>query len=408
MEKNFLPLTTYIFLSVMAFKFELLKTDGRARLGKCLTGHGEFHTPAFMAVGTQATVKAMTPEELRDIGAEIILANTYHLYLRPGHELIGRLGGLHSFMHWAHPLLTDSGGFQVYSLNALVQVSEEGVRFQSHLDGSAHFLTPEKAVSIQEALGADIIMCLDECTPYPASHEQAARSLDLTLNWSRRCRNAQRRPEQALFGIVQGGMYADLRRRSLEGLGEIGFDGYALGGLSVGEEKDTMYEVVAGIAPHLPAGSPRYLMGVGTPLDILEAVRHGMDMFDCVLPTRNARNGMLFTRLGKMVIKNARYTDDPSPVDPECACYTCRHYSRAYLRHLYLGGEILSSRLNTIHNLHFYFSLMQEIRRAIAGDRFEGFAREFRSRWVSGSPEGVDSGHPLERTLEAKPLINCA
>ncbi len=396
------PLTPYPspLTILMIMEFEVLKTDGPARLGRCRTPHGVFNTPAFMAVGTQATVKAMTPEELRESGAEIILANTYHLYLRPGHELIGRLGGLHQFMHWHPPLLTDSGGFQVYSLNGLVRVGEEGVRFQSHLDGSAHLLTPEKAVAIQEALGADIIMCFDECTSYPASREQAARSLELTRNWSRRCREAHRRTDQALFGIVQGGMYPDLRRESLDGLREIGFDGYALGGLSVGEEKETMYEVLAEIAPLLPAGRLRYVMGVGTPLDILEAVGRGVDMFDCVLPTRNARNGMLFTRFGKMVIKNARYTEDPSPIDEGCTCYACRHYSRAYLRHLYLSGEILSSRLNTIHNLHFYFGLMEDIRRAIAADRLEEFTREFRARWASAEPEGTECGRPVPRLLQ--------
>ncbi len=366
--------------------FEVLKKDlsSQARLGRCHTGHGVFNTPAFMAVGTQATVKAVTPEELSEAGAEIILANTYHLYLRPGHEPIRRLGGLHPFMHWGHPLLTDSGGFQVYSLNALVQVTPEGVRFQSHLDGSPHFLTPEKAIESQEALGADIIMCQDECTPYPASREEADRSLNLTLSWSRRCRDAHHRSDQALFGIVQGGMYADLRRKSLETLAGIGFDGYALGGLSVGESKEMMFQVVAETAPLLPPDQPRYLMGVGAPLDILTAVQQGVDMFDCVLPTRNARNGMLFTRFGKLVIKHARYAEDPAPIDPGCQCYTCRHYSRAYLRHLYLGGEILSARLNTVHNLHFYFALMKEIRQAIAAARLPEFARSFQLQWESG------------------------
>ncbi len=378
-----------------------------ARAGRVTTPHGSFDTPAFMPVGTRAAVKGIVPDLLRQTGSQIILANTYHLYLRPGHELVGRLGGLHAFMHWDAPLLTDSGGFQVYSLNGLVRVGDEGVRFQSHLDGSAHLLTPEKAISIQEALGADIIMCLDECTPYPASREQAARSLQLTLKWARRCRDAHGRTDQALFGIVQGGMYADLRRESLDGLREIGFDGYALGGLSVGEEKETLYEVLAEVVPLLPAGSLRYVMGVGTPLDILEAVGRGVDMFDCVLPTRNARNGMLFTRFGKIVIKNARYTDDPSPIDEGCACYACRHYSRAYLRHLYLSGEILSSRLNTIHNLHFYFGLMDDIRRAVAAERFEEFARGFRSRWASSEPEGPACGHPV-KSMEGKPLSNCA
>ncbi len=361
--------------------FEVLKKDNnsRARLGRCHTAHGVFHTPAFIPVGTQATVKAMTPEELRDLGAEIILSNTYHLYLRPGHERIRRLGGLHRFMHWEHPLLTDSGGFQVFSLNSLVKVSEEGVEFKSHLDGSRHFITPEKAIAIQEALGADIIMCLDECTPYPASHEEAECSLQRTLKWSRRCRESHRASHQALFGIVQGGMYSDLRQKGVEVLVEIGFDGYALGGLSVGENKESMTRVIGETAPLLPENLPRYVMGLGMPGDMIEAVREGVDMFDCVLPTRNARNGMLFTRSGKMAIKNAKYAEDPSPIEPGCPCYTCRNYSRAYLRHLYFAEEILAFRLNTIHNLHFYLTFMREMRQAIAEDRLDGFIQDFNS-----------------------------
>ncbi len=370
----------------MAFRFEILKTDVTtgARLGKCHTAHGVFHTPAFMAVGTQGTVKALTPEDLRKMGAEIILSNTYHLYLRPGHDRIRRLGGLHRFMHWDYPLLTDSGGFQVFSLNSLVKISEEGVQFQSHLDGSRHEITPEKAVEIQEALGADIIMCLDDCTPYPASHEETERSLELTLNWSKRCKESHHRGDQALFGIVQGGMYADLRNRSVEALREMGFDGYALGGLSVGESKEKMVEVVWQTAPLLPSDQPRYLMGVGTPFDIVQAVLQGVDMFDCVLPTRNARNGMLFTKRGRLVIKNARYADDEGPIDPGCSCYTCRHYSRAYLRHLYLAEEILAMRLNTIHNLHFYLTFMGEIRQAMAEDRLKEWVK---TCYAQGVPE---------------------
>jgi len=367
-------------------QFEILKKDQNsgARLGRYHTAHGVFHTPAFIPVGTQATVKAMTPEELREAGAEIILSNTYHLYLRPGHERIRRMGGLHRFMHWNDPLLTDSGGFQVFSLNSLVKVSKEGVQFQSHLDGSRHFISPEKAVEIQEALGADIILCLDECTAYPASHEEAERSLELTLHWSRRCRDSHRFSDQALFGIVQGGMYSDLRKKSVETLVEIGFDGYAIGGLSVGEDKETMFQVVAETAPLLPQDRPRYLMGVGMPGDIGEAVRQGVDMFDCVLPTRNARNGTLFTRSGRMVIKNAKYAEDSLPIEPGCPCYACRHYSRAYLRHLYLAEEILAVRLNTIHNLHFYLRYMSDMRRAIAADRLEEFMQNFNSQWESG------------------------
>ena len=375
----------------MAFQFEILKTDGAtgARLGKVHTAHGVFHTPAFIPVGTQGTVKALTPEDLREMGTEIILSNTYHLYLRPGHERIRELGGLHRFMHWDYPLLTDSGGFQVFSLNDLVKISEEGVQFQSHLDGSRHEITPEKAVEIQEALGADIIMCLDECTPYPAGHAEAEHSMDLTLSWSQRCRDSSRRDDQALFGIVQGGIYPDLRKRCVEALGRMGFDGYALGGLSVGESKETMHEVVSQTAPLLPLDQPRYLMGVGTPLDMARAVLEGVDMFDCVLPTRNARNGMLFTRGGKLVIKNARFADDDSPIEPGCSCYTCRHYSRAYLRHLYLAQEILAMRLNTVHNLHFYLNFMEQIRQAIAEERLKDWVKTCYAQW---DPEETDTG----------------
>ena len=384
-------------LLVMAFHFEILKKDETtgARLGRCHTAHGVFHTPAFIPVGTQGTVKALTPEDLREMGTEIILSNTYHLYLRPGHQRIQRLGGLHRFMHWDYPLLTDSGGFQVFSLNSLVKISEEGVQFQSHLDGSRHEITPEKAVEIQEALGADIILCLDECTPYPAGHGEAERSMQLTLNWSRRCRDSRRREDQALFGIVQGGMFPDLRRRCVEALRGMGFDGYAIGGLSVGESREKMLEMVSETAPLLPLGQPRYLMGVGTPLDIARAVLQGVDMFDCVLPTRNARNGMLFTRGGRLVIKNARYAEDDSPVEPGCSCYTCRHYSRAYLRHLYLAEEILAMRLNTLHNLHFYLNFMGEIRRAIAEERLKDWVK---TCYAEGAPEEEnDPAHPDPR-----------
>jgi queuine tRNA-ribosyltransferase len=384
-------------------QFEVFKKDNksRARLGRCHTSHGVFHTPAFIPVGTQATVKAMTPEELRDMGAEIILSNTYHLYLRPGHERIRRLGGLHRFMHWNHPLLTDSGGFQVFSLNSLVKVSEEGVEFQSHLDGSRHFISPEKAIAIQEALGADIIMCLDECTSFPASHEEAERSLELTLNWSRRCKDSHQQKDQALFGIVQGGMYSDLRRKGVEELAEIGFDGYALGGLSVGENKETMSRIIGETASLLPESLPRYVMGVGMPGDILQAVREGVDMFDCVLPTRNARNGTLFTRWGKMTIKNAKYAEDPSPIEEGCSCYTCSNYSRAYLRHLFFAEEILAFRLNTVHNLHFYLTFLKEIRQAIEEDRLDRFIQDFSSRWeASDEPEGESKGSVFHHRQE--------
>lgn len=361
------------------FSFSLEHTDGasRARLGRIRTAHGEIRTPVFMPVGTQGTVKSLTPEDLRELGAEVILANTYHLYLRPGHERIRRLGGLHRFTHWEYPILTDSGGYQVFSLGALRKISAAGVSFRSHLDGSSHFLSPESAMEIQEALGADIAMCLDECTPYPVTYAETRRSLELTRDWARRCRRVHQAEEQALFGIVQGGVFQDLRRESAEGLLEIGFDGYALGGLSVGEPPDMKLEVIAATLPLLPADRPRYLMGLGTPEDLIEGVARGADLFDCVLPTRNARNGMLFTRQGRVVIKNAHFADDPRPVDPECACYTCRNYSRAYLRHLYLARELLSYRLNTWHNLYYFMELMRDIRQAVAEDRFLEFRRDF-------------------------------
>ncbi|HEX9023437.1 MAG TPA: tRNA guanosine(34) transglycosylase Tgt [Geobacteraceae bacterium] len=362
-----------------AIDFKLIKTDrdSAARLGSLTTPHGRIDTPIFMPVGTQGTVKAMTPEELSIVGARIILANTYHLYIRPGHELVGRLGGLHSFMHWDGPILTDSGGFQVFSLGELRKISEEGVKFQSHLDGSYHFISPEDAIAIQEALGADIIMCFDECTPYPAEYDYVRRSAELTTRWAERCRKAKRRPDQALFGIVQGGMFKDLRERSAAELRALDFDGYALGGLSVGEEREVMYEIIAHSAPLLPHDKPRYVMGIGTPEDLIEGINAGIDMFDCVMPTRNARNGMLFTEGGSINIKNAAYAEDPSPIDGECSCYVCANYSRAYLRHLYRSGEILASRLNTWHNLHYYLSLMARARQAIAEDRFSRFRREF-------------------------------
>jgi queuine tRNA-ribosyltransferase len=362
-----------------AIDFKVIKTDhgSAARLGSLTTRHGRIDTPIFMPVGTQATVKAMTPEELREVGAQIILANTYHLYIRPGHELIARQGGLHAFMHWDGPILTDSGGFQVFSLGELRKITEEGVRFQSHLDGSSHFISPEAAVAIQEALGGDIAMCFDECPPFPAEYEYVRRSMELTGRWARRCKEAKRRDDQALFGIVQGGMYRDLRERSAAELGAIGFDGYALGGLSVGEEKELMYEIMAQCAPFLPADKPRYVMGIGAPEDLIEGIYSGVDMFDCVMPTRNARNGMLFTTSGKINIKNAVFAEDRSPIDERCGCYVCRNYSRAYLRHLYRSGEILASRLNSWHNLHYYLSLMAEARKAIAEDRFVQFRQEF-------------------------------
>ncbi|MHB8172978.1 MAG: tRNA guanosine(34) transglycosylase Tgt [Nitrospirota bacterium] len=370
----------------MAFGFTVLKKDSgtRARLGRLVTPHGEVQTPVFMPVGTQATVKTMSPEDLKALGgrpngngAEIILSNTYHLYLRPGHELIGRMGGLHRFMAWDRPILTDSGGFQVFSHSQLRKITEDGVKFQSHLDGSYHFLTPERATEIQEALGADIIMCFDECPSYPSTFDYLRESMERTLRWAKRCKDSKKRDDQALFGIIQGGMHKELRVRSADRTLEIGFDGYAIGGLSVGETKPLMYEVAGYTAQAMPEDKPRYLMGVGTPEDLLECACLGIDMFDCVMPTRNARTGTLFTSFGKMNIKNARFSEDKAPVDSECSCYACRNFSRAYLRHLYSAGEILGMRLNTIHNLHYYLTLMENIRTAIREDRLTDFRREF-------------------------------
>lgn len=365
----------------MSFHFEVLKKDIQtgARLGRIMTSHGEVQTPVFMPVGTQGTVKALLPETLSELGVEMILGNTYHLYLRPGHQLIRDLGGLHHFMHWDKPILTDSGGFQVYSLGALRKINEAGVLFQSHIDGSRHFISPEIAVSIQKALGSDIVMCLDECTPYPVTLREAEKSLDLTLQWAVRSKKAAKNSEQALFGIVQGGMYPDLRKKSVEKLVEINFDGYALGGLSVGEPKEIMMNTVVNINPLLPFDKPRYLMGVGLPEDIVACVDHGVDLFDCVIPTRSARNGLLFTNHEKVVIKHARYRDDPLPVDRLCDCYTCRNYSRAYLRHLFMAKEILAMVLNTIHNVRFYMRLMERIREAIREDRYLEFKEKFLS-----------------------------
>ena len=362
------------------FSFSLTKNgaDIASRLGTITTSHGEISTPVFMPVGTQATVKTLSPEDLESIGVQIILSNTYHLFLRPGHELIRDFGGLHGFMNWKRPVLTDSGGFQVFSLADLRKVTDEGVTFQSHIDGGAkHFITPEYAVEIQEALGADIIMAFDECIPYPATKDYAQESLDRTHRWAQRCRDAKKDTGQALFGIVQGGMYADLREHSARTLVDIGFDGYAIGGLSVGETKPLMYEMLEAVVPHLPQDQPRYLMGVGTPEDLLEGVDRGIDMFDCVMPTRNARNGTFFTSFGKLSIRNSRYERDGNPLDPVCRCYTCRTFTRAYLRHLFNAGEVLALRLGTIHNLFFYLDLMREIRSSIEQDRFKEFKKEF-------------------------------
>ena len=366
----------------MSFSFQVTKKDDEtsARAGLMATAHGSVETPVFMPVGTQGTVKALRPDDLRSCGARIILGNTYHLYLRPGHETIRKLGGLHSFMNWPGPILTDSGGFQVYSLAKLRKIRPDGVIFQSHIDGSRHFLTPQKAVEIQEALGADIMMCLDDCTPYPADFARARDSLSLTLSWAGLCRQAKTNHGQALFGIIQGGTYPALRRQAVEQIVPIGFDGHALGGLSVGEPVDVMYALAQEITPLLPAEKPRYLMGVGTPADIVHGVSCGIDMFDCVMPTRSARHGLLFTNKEKIVIKNARWREDNHPIDETCDCYTCKNYSRAYLRHLYMAGEILAMVLNTIHNVRHYMRLMEQIRAAIKENRFTAFKKDFTNK----------------------------
>ncbi len=360
------------------FTLHTQSSECPARRGEVRTRHGVFQTPVFMPVGTQATVKGLTPRDLEDMGAGIILANTYHLFIRPGHELIREFGGLHNFMAWPRPILTDSGGFQIFSLRDIATITEQGAAFRSHVDGSKLFLSPEDAVAVQEALGTDIMMCLDTCIPYPADRAEAESATALTGRWAERCRKAHHRESgQLLFGIVQGGMYPDLRARAVDELLAIGFDGYAMGGLSVGEPKEKMYEMTAHTAALLPRDYPVYLMGVGTPEDLVEGVYRGVDMFDCVMPTRNARNGMLFTSRGRVVIKNARHQRDQRPVDEACSCYTCRHFSRAYLRHLFMSREILASTLNTIHNVHYYLQLMAQMRTAIEEDRFTAFRREF-------------------------------
>lgn len=365
----------------MSFDFRVVAKDKqtRARSGELITPHGKVSTPAFMPVGTQATVKAMTPESLLSIGSEIILANAYHLYLRPGAELINSLGGLHAFMNWKLPILTDSGGFQILSLSKSRDLTEEGVIFRSHLDGSKHCLRPEDSIGIQQLLGSDIAMVLDECIPYPADYDYAARSIKLTIHWAERCRQEfqKKKKDQALFGIVQGGIYPKLREQCALALLQMDFDGYAIGGLMVGEPVETAYEIVASTAPILPEDRPRYAMGVGRPEDIFYCVASGIDLFDCVLPTRNARNGCLFTWQGKVTIKNARYSRDAAPLDPNCSCYTCRNFSRAYLRHLFISGEILACILNTIHNLYFYIQLVKNIGQAISGGYFFDFWQNF-------------------------------
>jgi len=383
-------------------KFNIIKSDGNARTGLIETDRGKIHTPAFIPVGTVGTVKAVTPDELKEMGAEMILCNTYHLYLRPGHEIISSLGGIHKFMNWDRTILTDSGGFQVFSLSALRKIEENGVHFKSHLDGSMHFIGPKEAMEIQSLLGSDIAMVLDDCAPYPSSYEYTVESLERTTMWADQCKEYHKKMQdnppmspltkggikgescivyraspQCLFGIIQGGMYNDLRKRSAEELVKIGFDGYAVGGLSVGEPKEEMHEMIYFTAPLLPYYKPRYLMGIGDLKDVLIGVEAGFDMFDCVMPTRNARNGTLFTSRGRISIKREEFKSDRGPLDPDCECYTCRNYSRGYLRHIFLSKEILSMRLNTIHNLYFYFNFFRNMRRFIR----EGKFKEFKIRW---------------------------
>lgn len=358
-------------------QFNLLNTDKRARRGRLIFERGVVETPIFMPVGTYGSVKALTPEELTGLGAQIILGNTFHLMLRPGVEVMNAHGDLHDFMHWEKPILTDSGGFQVFSLGALRKITEQGVTFKSPIDGSKIFMGPEESMAVQRHLGSDIVMIFDECTPYPATVDEAADSMRLSLRWAKRSKAAHGDNPSALFGIVQGGMYEHLRRESIAGLVDIGFDGYAIGGLSVGEPKDEMMAALEVVEPMMPAEKPRYLMGVGTPEDLVESVRRGVDMFDCVMPTRNARNGHLFTRFGVIRIRNSQYQFDTQPLDDSCDCYTCRHYSRSYLRHLDKCGEMLGARLNTIHNLHYYLQLMQELREAIESQSLEAYVKLF-------------------------------
>ncbi len=359
--------------------FQLLKKDSstQARLGRFQTSHGAFETPVFMPVGTQGTVKAMRLDELGRMGAQVILANTYHLYLRPGHKVIQELGGLHRFINWPGPLLTDSGGYQIFSLAQMCKLKEEGVEFQSHLDGSRHLLTPELAIEIQECLGSDIMMVLDECLPYPSEKSDVAKSVQLSIRWAQRCLEAKSNSDASLFAIVQGGIFPDLRKECAEQLLPLPFEGFALGGLSVGEPMELAYEITSSTAPLLPEDKPRYLMGVGMPQDIVTCIGFGIDMFDCVVPTRCARHGTLFTSTGRINIKGSEYTKDPLPIEAGCACYTCQNYSRAYLRHLSLSKEILSAILNTIHNLHYFHNLLGQARLAIQAGDYAGFQRRF-------------------------------
>ena len=356
-----------------------------ARAGEFVTPHGVIETPVFMPVGTQATVKAMTPDELEGLGAQIILGNTYHLHMRPGEDLVEEAGGLHRFMNWKRPILTDSGGFQVFSLAKLNKIGDDGVEFRSHIDGSRHFMRPEDSMTIQQKLGSDIAMAFDECVSLPTTPEYSREAMERTIRWARRCHDFHSREDQALFGIVQGALYEEQRIECIERLEEIGFPGYGIGGLSVGESHAEMYRILDALAPHMPQNKPRYLMGVGFPTNLVEGIARGIDMFDCVLPTRNGRNGQLLTRFGKMNIKNLAFARDFTPVDPQCGCYVCRNFTRAYLRHLYMAGEILSARLCSWHNLYFLVNLVKEARRAIIEGRFPAFRRNFMENFMEGA-----------------------
>ena len=391
-------------MSAAAFGFEVLARDGAARRGRVTTAHGTFETPAFMPVGTAGTVKGLLPEQVAASGSEIILGNTYHLMLRPGAERVARLGGLHRFMNWPGPILTDSGGYQVMSLAKLRRITDEGVTFKSHIDGTRHELTPERAVEIQDLLGADIAMVLDECTPFPAEPADAAQSLALSMRWAERCKRAFRaRAGHALFGIVQGSVYPDLRLQSVRALADIGFAGYAIGGLAVGEGRETMLEVAALSAEALPEDKPRYLMGVGRPEDLVEAVARGIDMFDCVLPTRSGRTAQAFTRRATLNLRNARHQDDPRPVDPDCACPACAHHSRAYLNHLFRAGEMLGPILLSLHNLHYYQELMAGLRQAIEAGTLGDFAAGFAETRAEGDLPPFEAGAATDEERERTP-----
>ena len=367
--------------------YKLVAQDGEARAGVIQTSHGEIQTPIFMPVGTRASVKSLWQEDLVELGAQIILGNTYHLFLRPGHELIERMGGLHKFMSWDKPILTDSGGYQVFSLSDMNKLTEEGVVFQSHIDGSKHLLTPERSMEIQRALGSDIVMCFDECPALPATRESLQRSLQLTYRWAKRCKSVELKSHQHLFGIVQGGLEMDLREESLQGLMELDFPGFAIGGLSVGEKNEEMVELCKSFVPKMPQHKPRYLMGVGKPLDVLNGIKSGLDMFDCVLPTRNARNGQFLTHDGPLNIKKARFLEDPLPPDPKCSCRVCQKYSRSYIRHLFNVGEYLAGQLISFHNLHFYLTMVKEARAAIIESRFDDYYQTFYNHYTSNQWE---------------------